>query len=130
MSYNKLTVNYIKKHASCLLVNSLFITANFDIFFNHIQIEKTEYVKYLGVYLDKKLTWKLQIDNVISKNLKSLLHDVQAEAVAYTEFFNGGFSDVNLDQWFSNLSEVSNPTGVMQAYIEPLIITRSGSRKF
>ena len=23
-----------------------------------------------------------------------------------------------LDQWFSNLSEVSNPTGVMQAYIE------------
>ena len=35
-----------------------------------------------------------------------------------------------LNQWFSNLSEVSNPTGVMQAYIEPLIITRSGSRKF
>ena len=35
-----------------------------------------------------------------------------------------------IDQWFSNLSEVSNPTGVMQAYIEPLIITRSGSRKF
>ena len=33
-------------------------------------------------------------------------------------------------QWFSNLSEVLNPTGVMQAYIEPLIITRSGSRKF
>ena len=35
-----------------------------------------------------------------------------------------------LDQWFSNFSEVSNPTGVMQAYIEPLIITRSGSGKF
>ena len=35
-----------------------------------------------------------------------------------------------LEQWFSNLSEVSNPTGVMQAYIKPLIITRSGSRKF
>ena len=26
-----------------------------------------------------------------------------------------------IEQWFSNLSEVSNPTGVMQAYIEPLI---------
>ena len=37
---------------------------------------------------------------------------------------------VALIQWFSNLSEVSNPAGVMQAYIEPLIITRSGSRKF
>ena len=36
----------------------------------------------------------------------------------------------SVKQWFSNLSEVSNPTGVMQAYIEPLIITRSGSRKF
>ena len=35
-----------------------------------------------------------------------------------------------IKQWFSNLSEVSNPTVVMQAYIEPLIITRSGSRKF
>ena len=42
----------------------------------------------------------------------------------------GNHFPVPLVQWFSNLSEVSNPTGVMQAYIEPLIITRSRSRKF
>ena len=43
---------------------------NFDIFINYNQIEKTEYVKYLGVYLNDKLTWKHQIDNVLQKSSK------------------------------------------------------------
>ena len=49
-----------------------------------------------------------------------------------TDFYENELNKItnqnDLGQWFSNLSEVSNPTGVMQAYIEPLIITRSGSR--
>ena len=56
----------------------------------------------------------------------NLLHDsVNQKFTAFIDIFQN-----TLNQWFSNLSEVSNPTDVMQAYIEPLIIIRSGSRKF
>ena len=57
MSCNKLTVNY-KKSCFMLVSKRPLQNCNFDIFINHNQIEKTEYVKYLGVYLDDKLTWK------------------------------------------------------------------------
>ena len=30
-------------------------------------IRKTEYVKYLGIYVDNKLSWKVQIDKLCSK---------------------------------------------------------------
>ena len=41
-------------------------TFNFDVSINHNKIEKN-YVKYLGVYIDDKLTWKNQIGHLCSK---------------------------------------------------------------
>ena len=69
MSHNKLTVNY-KRSCFTLVSKRPLDNCNFDIFINHNQIEKNNYVKYLGVYLDDKLSWKHQIDNVIKKNSK------------------------------------------------------------
>ena len=66
MSYNKLTINY-KKSYFMLVSKRPLHNCNIDIFINHEQIEKTEYVKYLGVFLDDRLTWKHHIDYVIKK---------------------------------------------------------------
>ena len=41
-------------------------TFNFTIFINHNKIEKN-YIKYLRVYINDKLTWKNQIDHLCSK---------------------------------------------------------------
>ena len=38
--------------------------------------------------------------------------------------------NVALRQWFLNLSEILNPTSVVQVCTEPLVITRSGFKKF
>ena len=40
---------------------------NFKISINHNHIQKTEYVKYLGIYVDNKLSWKVQIGKLCSK---------------------------------------------------------------
>ena len=42
-------------------------TSNFNVSINHNKIEKKNYVKYLNVYIDDKLTWKNQIDHFSCK---------------------------------------------------------------
>ena len=44
-------------------------------YLNNISIKDTNHIKYLGVYIDNKLTWNKHIDFVVNKatNVKSLL---------------------------------------------------------
>ena len=44
--------------------------SNFSVLINHNLIEKSECVKYLGVHLDNKLSWRTHIDKVCKKVLK------------------------------------------------------------
>jgi len=64
---NKLTLNY-KKSNCILFTNNKTKTSNdFFITTNNGVIDETEVVKYLRVMIDRKLTWKNQIQHVANK---------------------------------------------------------------
>ena len=65
MINNKLTVNY-KKSFYVIVSKRTPDTSNFNVSINHNKIGKN-CVKYLGVYINDKLTWKNQIDLICSK---------------------------------------------------------------
>ena len=61
----KLTIDY--KKSCCVIVSKRSLdTCNFNVSINHNKIKK-KHVKYLGVYVDNKLTRKNQIDHLCSK---------------------------------------------------------------
>ena len=76
MISNKLTIYY--KESCYVIVSKITLDLfNFNVTNNHNKILK-KYVKYLGVYIDNKLTWKNQIYHLCCK-LKRLWHGMQAE---------------------------------------------------
>ena len=66
MISNKLTLNY-KKSCYMLISKKPLNDTNFSVLINQNLIEKSECVKYLGVYLDKKLSWKAYIEKICQK---------------------------------------------------------------
>ena len=66
MISNKLTINYKK---SCYMLKSKkpLNDSNFSVLINQNLIEKSECVKYLGVHLDNKLSWRTHIDKICKK---------------------------------------------------------------
>ena len=64
--YFNLSINY-KKSCFILVTKKPINSFNFKVSINHNHIQKTEYVKYLGIYVDNKLSWKVQIDKLCSK---------------------------------------------------------------
>jgi len=62
---NKLTLNY-KKSNCVLFTNNKTKTSNdFFVTTNNGVIDETDVVKYLGVMIDRKLTWENQIQHVV-----------------------------------------------------------------
>ena len=39
------------------------VASDFNFCINHVEIEQSDNVKYLGVYLESKLSWKTHIEN-------------------------------------------------------------------
>ena len=68
---NWLTVNIVTRNVSksnLLLFNVGSKPQNkFEIFIDHEQLEQKEYAKYLGIFVDNKLSWKKHIQTT---NLK------------------------------------------------------------
>ena len=58
---NRLTINY-NKSSFTIISNNLNRAADFQLTINNNHIEKTNCVRYFGVQLDEKLTWKMHID--------------------------------------------------------------------
>ena len=58
--YNKLTLNYSKR---CFMIISRkpFNTSEFSLTVNHLNIKRSDCVRYLGVLLDEQLSWKNQV---------------------------------------------------------------------
>ena len=50
--------------------------SNFSVLINQNLFEKSECVKYLGVYLDNKLSWRTHIDKICKKSFKSVWNDL------------------------------------------------------
>ena len=68
---NKLSVHYTDK-TQFMLIKASNMTAsdrykNFKLYMRIHQIEKTDNYKYLGIMVDDKLNWKLQIKTMCSK---------------------------------------------------------------
>ena len=66
MISNKLTLN-CKKSCYMLVSKKILNDSNFSVLINQNLIQKFECVKYLGVYLDTKLSWKTHIDKLCKK---------------------------------------------------------------
>jgi hypothetical protein len=43
-----------------------------DLIINNIEIKQVEYTKFLGIYIDSKLNWMYQVNNIINKLKQSL----------------------------------------------------------
>ena len=48
---------------------------NFKLYINHYPIELKNSIKYLGIHLDKELSWKTHID-YLAKSFQSLRNDL------------------------------------------------------
>jgi hypothetical protein len=72
-SANKLTINIEK---TCYSIFGNNGDANPQIKLGETLIQRTQSTKYLGVYLDEKLNWKIHIDHLVGKlrKLTSILH--------------------------------------------------------
>ena len=68
INLNRLSINYKK---SCYMIVGKINakTSDFKITINLNLIELTNHVKYLGVYLDYQLTWKIHIEKLCKKTL-------------------------------------------------------------
>ena len=53
-----------------LVGNKQAAKSDFNLCMNHIKIEQSDHVKYLGVHLDSKLSWKIHIEKLTCKLLK------------------------------------------------------------
>lgn len=64
---NKLTLNLTK---TCYMVFSCKKVEDIRLFTNNIEITKVHSCKYLGIYIDDELNWKVHIDHIINKLIK------------------------------------------------------------
>ena len=67
---NKLSLN-LQKTNYMLFSNSIKIVPG-DVLFNNVRIERVTSTKFLGLYIDEKLNWKIHVDNLcklLSKNV-------------------------------------------------------------
>ena len=71
LATNKLTLNVLKSKVMLTLKNKNK-KVTMDIKFNGQKLEQCNSYKYLGVYIDKNLTWKDHIEHICKKNGKSL----------------------------------------------------------
>ena len=69
---NRLSVHYSDKTQYMLILrpnlkNRAILSMNFKLFMGSHEIEKTDHYTYLGIIMDDKLNWKLQINKMCSK---------------------------------------------------------------
>ena len=62
---NKLSINFAK--TEYLLITRTKIKSSFEIKISNHIIKQSSCLKYLGIYIDNKLTWKKQVSSVCSK---------------------------------------------------------------
>ena len=66
MKCNKLSINY-SKTSYMIISNKCLKSSAFKININNTEIKCVEYVKYLGILLHNKLSWKSHVSSLFSK---------------------------------------------------------------
>ena len=69
LASNKLTLN-IKKSKFMLTLKNKKLPENFNVFINNKRLDQCNSYKYLGVFIDKNLTWKHHTDHIGKKIAK------------------------------------------------------------
>ena len=69
MKCNKLSISY-SKTSYMIISNKCLKSSAFKININDTKIKCVEYVKYLGILLDNKLSWKSHASSLCNKILK------------------------------------------------------------
>ena len=67
MISSKLTINCKKSYYMIVGNTKSVDEAKFNLTINHDLTKKSEFVKYLGVFLDDKLSWKIRIEKICQK---------------------------------------------------------------
>ena len=67
---NKLTLNY-DKCKYMIVSRKPTDPSSFDLTINNVKIKRTESIRYLGVQLDEKLSWKFHVESLKKKLSKT-----------------------------------------------------------
>jgi len=82
MRSNRLSINY-NKTGYMILTATRSQNCNFEISMNGVRIQQTDSIKYLGVIIDNKLSWKPQISSLCVSALQSSAYIESARRSAY-----------------------------------------------
>lgn len=67
LSCNKLSLNVEKTHYMVFKAKRKKLDETFEITINDQQIDKVNYTKFLGLYIDDELYWRKHIDQISTK---------------------------------------------------------------
>lgn len=67
MKANKLSLNYTKTKYMIVRSCKASITGNFEIKISETVLERTDHIKYLGIFFDENLSWKFHVKNLSTK---------------------------------------------------------------
>ena len=71
MDKRKQVNNKLQKKGFYVISNIFRKADRFQLTINNKQIERTNNIKYLGVHLDDKLSWKTHVDNIAKRLSKT-----------------------------------------------------------
>lgn len=69
---NKLSLNINKTHYIVFRTRGKQVQSNLNIYLNDVKLEQVESTKFLGVFIDSKLSWQHHIKHIKSKIAKSI----------------------------------------------------------
>ena len=72
LNTNKMSLNVDKTHYIVFTMPGKTISVHNDTIINNCKINEVSHTKFLGVLIDKNLTWKYHIDHVCSKVSKNI----------------------------------------------------------
>ena len=115
---NKLTLNYDK--CKFMIVSKKKKNSNLSIKINHKDLQQCDSYKYLGVYVDKKISWKPHIDYICKKiskacgALSKTRHCIGIETLKniYYALVNS-YLRYGISSWGNASSEVLKPLNVL-----------------
>jgi len=120
MRSNRLSINY-NKTAYMILTATRSHNCNFEISMNGVRIQQTDSIKYLGVIIDNKLSWKPQYSSLCWKLSQACgvvckirnFADIKILRLIYFSLFHSNFQYYIVD-WGRAYKTVIRPVQVLQ----------------
>jgi hypothetical protein len=94
---NKLSINLTKTNYILFTPNNRLNEHIPDLIVKGVQIKKVDCVKFLGIYLDNKLNWEFQVNNIVNKinqahyffkSIKNIIPDSHKKMLYYAHVYS------------------------------------------